>query len=529
MTNRHKNNIPKVVIIGAGPAGLTAGYELLKHGAFHLMVAEESDDVGGISKTLIHNGNRIDLGGHRFFSKNDRVMQWWQDILPVQGKPSCDDLLLGRKKDLPPNGPDPETTDTVMLVRQRVSRIYFSRRFFDYPVSLCWQTFRDMGIVNTVKVAAGYLFSVCFKRKEHSLEDFYINRFGKPLYRMFFEDYTQKIWGLHPSQLDADWGAQRVKDLSLMSFLAAFFRNIIPKAKNVHQRNVKSSLIKQFIYPKYGPGQLWETVADRIRESGGEIRFGCRVTQINTDAGRVTSVVVAQGDASETIECDCLLSSMPVKELFASLRGINIPDTIKSIAENLPYRDFMTVGLLVDRLRIDNQTNIKTVNRIIPDTWVYIQDRDVRIGRLQVFNNWSPYMVKDYCNTVWLGLEYFCTEGDELWNMSDTAFIQTAIDELVQLQIIRREDVRDSVRIKVKKAYPAYYGSYRDMNRLTGFLDGIENLYCIGRNGQHRYNNMDHSMLTAMAAVHSILTGKDKHKIWEVNTESDYHEKTNHE
>ena len=514
------------VIIGAGPAGLTAAYELLKHTDIHPVVLEESEQVGGISKTLRHGGNCIDIGGHRFFSKNARIMQWWQDILPLQGAPSCDDLLLGREKELLPDGPDPEKIDTVMLIRQRVSRIYFSRRFFDYPISIRWQTFRNMGFVNTVKVGIGYLVSACFKRKEHSLEDFYINRFGKPLYRMFFENYTLKVWGLHPSQLDAGWGSQRVKGLSLMSFVRDFFRKI-PKSRDIYQKDVETSLIEQFIYPKYGPGQLWETAAKRICESGGDIRFGSRVTQINTDNGCVTSVTMGRDGTTETIACDYLLSSMPLKDLTASLRGIDIPEQVKNIAGSLPYRDFITVGLLVDKLQISNQTKIKTVNQIIPDTWVYIQERDVRIGRLQVFNNWSPYMVKDYQNTVWLGLEYFCTEGDELWNMSDAVFIQMAVDELVQLQIIRKEDVKDAVRIRVKKAYPAYYGAYSQIDQLTGFLNGISNLYCIGRNGQHRYNNMDHSMLTAMAAVDSIVTGKDKSKTWEVNVEADYHEKTN--
>ena len=517
------------VIIGAGPAGLTAANELLKHTGIRPVVLEESDDIGGISKTLVHNGNRIDIGGHRFFSKNARVMQWWQDMLPLQGAPSCDDLLLGHEKELLPGGPDPEKTDPVMLVRQRISRIYFSRRFFDYPISIRWQTFRNMGFANTLKVGVGYLFSACFKRKEQSLEDFYINRFGKPLYRMFFEDYTLKVWGLHPSQLDAGWGSQRVKGLSLMSFVTDFIRKMIPKSRDIHQKNVETSLIEQFIYPKFGPGQLWETVAKRVCESGGDIRFGNRVTQINADNGRVASVNVERNGETETIACDYLLSSMPLKDLTVSLKGINIPETVRNIAENLPYRDFITVGLLVDRLQISNQTKIKTVNHIIPDTWVYIQERDVRIGRLQVFNNWSPYMVKDYRNTVWLGLEYFCTEGDELWNMTDQAFLQMAVDELVQLQIIRKEDVKDAVRIKVKKAYPAYYGAYSQIDKLTGFLNGIDNLYCIGRNGQHRYNNMDHSMLTAMAAVGSIVTGNCKSKIWEVNVEAEYHEKTFHE
>ena len=505
----------KAIIIGAGPAGLTAAYELLRHSDVRPVVIEECGQVGGISKTLNYNGNRIDLGGHRFFSKSVRVVQWWHEVLPLQGKPSCDDLLLERPKELPEGGPDPEKTDRVMLIRDRVSRIYFLRKFFNYPVSFSWQTLKNMGLANTVRVAFGYMLSTCFKRKEKSLEDFYINRFGKPLYRMFFEDYTQKLWGLHPSQLDADWGAQRVKGLSLMSFIT-----------NLYKKNVETSLIEHFMYPKYGPGQFWETVAGRVTEAGGDIRLGCRVTQINTSDGKVVSVDVAQGDTTETIACEYLLSSMPVKDFALALRGIEIPETIRKIAENLPYRDFMTVGLLVDNLLISNETKMKTVNGVIPDTWVYIQERDVKIGRLQVFNNWSPYMVKDYRNTIWLGLEYFCAEGDEMWNMPDDTFISMAIDELVQLQIIKREAVKDAVRVKVKKAYPAYYGVYSQIDKLTKFLNDIENLYCIGRNGQHRYNNMDHSMLTAMAAVDTIVNGGDKQKIWEINTEKNYLEKS---
>ena len=520
MRTDYKSDI-KAIIIGAGPAGLTAAYELLRHSSISPVVVEECGQVGGISKTLNYNGNRIDLGGHRFFSKNEQVMQWWHDMLPLQGKPSCDDILLERQKDLKEGGPDPENDDYVMLIRQRVSRIYFLRKFFKYPVSLSWQTIKNMGIANTVKVTMGYLFSACFKRKEKSLEDFFINRFGKPLYRMFFEDYTKKMWGLHPSELDANWGAQRVKGLSLMSFL----RSIFKKSSDIYQKNLETSLIEQFIYPKYGPGQLWETVADKVREMGGDIRLDCRVTQINTHNGRVVSVDVEQGNTTDTIECDYVLSSMPMKDLTAALRGIEIPEMINNIAKNLLYRDFITVGLLVDSLQIVNQTNMKTVNNIIPDTWLYIQESYVKIGRIQVFNNWSPYMVKDYRNTVWLGLEYFCTQGDDLWNMPDDTFINMAIDELVKMQIIRKDAVKDAVRIKVKKAYPVYYGAYRDIDKLINFLDGVENLYCIGRNGQHRYNNMDHSMLTAMAAVDSIINNACKQKIWKINTEKDYLEK----
>ena len=512
------------IIVGAGPAGLTAGYELLNNTDIHPEIFEVTDAIGGISKTVEYKGNRMDIGGHRFFSKNQEVMDWWYNLMPIQGERSKDDILLElNDKELSPGGPDPEKVDRVILLRHRVSRILFLRKFFDYPISLSMSTFSNMGVIRTIKAGLGYLGALAHKKEEKSLEDFYINRFGKPLYSMFFEDYTEKVWGIHPSKLGADWGSQRVKGLSITEVLKDMFLKKIGKKDG---SKVETSLIEQFIYPKYGPGQLWELVADEITRKGGDVSLESEVIGINVVDGNVTSVDVrGRNGGVITHDCDYLLSTMPIKDLVNAIKGIYVPDNVKRIANGLSYRDFITVGLCLKKLKIANKTSIKTFKNRVPDTWIYIQERDVKIGRLQVFNNWSPYMVNDYENTVWIGLEYFCSEGDDLWNMEKQAFIDMAIGELCKIDVIDREDVLDACQVKVKKAYPSYYGSYYELDEVKNFLNGIDNLYCMGRNGQHRYNNMDHSMLTAIETVKHIAEGnKDKSSIWAVNTEEEYHE-----
>lgn len=515
------------IIAGAGPAGLTAAYELLQRsdGRVQPVVYEQSGQIGGISRTVNHNGNRIDIGGHRFFSKNENIMQWWRNIAPMQGAPALDDRLLQRARALSPGGPDPEVTDRVMLTRDRVSRIFYLRKFFDYPISLKWRTFSNIGLGRTIKAGCGYLKACMHKREENSLENFYINRFGKPLYSMFFEDYTEKVWGQHPSRLGADWGSQRVKGLSLSGIL----KEVLTRPFRSNKTKVETSLIEEFIYPKHGPGQLWEYVAADIDKLAGRqaVVTGKQVTAVNIGSGRkVISVEIKGSDGKVTTEpCDYFISSMPLAELLPAIKGIDIPDDVMQTATSLPYRDFITVGLLLDKLQIVNETKLRTYAGRVPDTWIYIQERDVKIGRLQVFNNWSPYMVKDFENTVWIGLEYFCSEGDELWEMPQDEFIKMAINELEHIDIIKASGVKDTVQIKVKKAYPAYFGSYYNLDKVREFLNTIPNLYCIGRNGQHRYNNMDHSMLTAMAAAENIITGTTaKDNIWAVNTEGEYHE-----
>ncbi len=513
-----------VIIIGAGPAGLSAGYELLeKSKDYNVVILEASQEIGGISKTVYYNGNRMDIGGHRFFSKDEKVIEFWEKIMPLQGKPSYDDLKLGREKKFSKGGPDPEQVDRVMLVRDRISRIYYKNTFFDYPVSLSLNTLKGMGFVTTVKAGCSYLKSCVKKLPETSLENFYINRFGKVLYSMFFEGYTEKLWGRHPRDISADWGSQRVKGLSITGVIKNAFSKLFSSENN---ENVETSLIESFHYPKFGPGQFWETVANIFTQKGGKILKGSQVEKLLLDdKGNVKSVVFSSMGKTMKIDADIFISSMPVQDLIAGIEDENLPSEVKNAAKTLPYRDFVTVGLLVNKLKLENKTDYKTLSNIIPDCWIYVQDTNVKLGRIQIFNNWSPYMAQNPENSVWIGLEYFCKEGDDFWNMQDGECIKFAIDELVKMGIIDENDVIDAHREKVKKAYPAYFDGYKYMEYIVDYLSGFDNLYCIGRNGQHRYNNMDHSMVTAFETVDNILSGKkDKSNIWNVNTEKEYHE-----
>lgn len=515
----------KAIIIGAGPAGLTAAYELLKRTDIKPIILEAENFVGGISRTFDYKGNKMDMGGHRFFSKSDRVMDWWIEVLPIQGKPSADDLFLQREMPLSqlPDAPDPQEQDRVMLLRHRLSRIFYLKTFFNYPVSLNFSTIYGLGIWRMTKIGCSYLKTMLTpKRKEKSLEDFMINRFGKELYLTFFKDYTEKVWGVKCQDIPADWGAQRIKGISISKIILDILKKpfSVFKKKNIRQKNTETSLIEQFLYPKYGPGHLWETVAKDITQKGGEIRLNSRVERIETNGNRVVKVV-ANG---EEFEADYVFSSMPVKDLINAFSPA-APKNVQEVANGLMYRDFRTAGVLASKLKIKNTTKIKTVNNIVPDTWIYIQEREVKLGRLQVFNNWSPYLVKDWKNTVWIGLEYFCFEGDEIWNMTDEEFAKLAIRELEQIGIIDAQDVLDFCSVKVPKAYPAYFGTYDKMDEIVHYTDQFENLFLLGRNGTHRYNNMDHSMLTAMTAVDNIVAGiKSKDNIWNVNSENEYHE-----
>ena len=512
-----------VVIIGAGPAGITAAHEILSRdteGKYRVTVLEESDEIGGISRTVRYNGNRMDIGGHRFFSKDEEVNAWWDRMMPRQGAPAYDDKKLGREVPLAEDGPDPDSEDRVMLTRNRVSRIYYKKKFFDYPVKMNANTIKNMGLLTTARAGFSYIGSTVHKKPEDSLENFYINRFGRELYGMFFEGYTEKLWGRHPSEISADWGAQRVKGLSIRAVL----RDMLTKALGKEQKQVETSLIEAFSYPKYGPGQLWETAAAEVEAMGGVIRRGCRVTGLECAEGRINTVAYKKNGRTYRLGADHVISSMPVRDLVAGMN--DVPDDMARIAAGLPYRDFVTVGLLLERLELKNTTNLKTLSNIVPDCWIYVQDTGVKLGRIQIFNNWSPYMVRDPERYVWVGLEYFCAEGDEYWNMTEEEWVKLGVDELCKMGVIASPDVVvDSHHEKVKKAYPAYFDTYSEMDKLIEYLNGFENLWCVGRNGQHRYNNMDHSMVTAFVAARHILAGDtDKRELWNVNTEKAYHE-----
>ncbi|MDI3253861.1 MAG: NAD(P)/FAD-dependent oxidoreductase [Bacillota bacterium] len=514
---------PVAIIIGAGPAGLTAALEFVRRSDIRPIVLEASHEIGGISRTIRYKGNRMDIGGHRFFSKSDRVMNWWTELMPICAEEDGEHSVRYQNKERKVAA---STTyldsDRVMLVRPRKSRIYFLRSFFDYPLSLNLRTLRQLGAWRVLKIGVGYLHARIFPRKrEETLEDFLINRFGTELYKTFFESYTEKVWGVPCREISAAWGAQRIKGLSLRSAITHFVKKTFRQrsAADIAQKQTETSLIEKFLYPKYGPGQLWEYVAELVQEQGGCVQLGWRVDKLHTSGDRVTAVeAVSDTGQRRVLEADYVFSTMPVRELVRSL-DVQVPDEIRSISEGLVYRDFITVGLLVNKLLVTEPDGSP-----LKDTWIYIQEPDVLVGRLQIFNNWSPYLVSDP-DKVWIGLEYFCYDTDALWRKSDEEIKKFAITEVEKIGILRASDVLDSHVVRVPKTYPAYFGSYERFDEIVRYLDRFENLFLVGRNGMHKYNNQDHSMLTAMTAVDQILAGKiDKDVLWQINTEQEYHE-----
>jgi len=515
------------IIIGAGPAGLTAAYELLKRTDIKPIILECNPKyVGGISKTVEYHGNRIDIGGHRFFSKSDRVMQWWLSMLPL-GKTDEKEIRINYQKkttniNTESQSVDPEKTDKVMLVRKRLSRIFYRKQFFPYPITLSWDTISKLGFWRMTKIGVTYVYRRLFPiRPEKNLEDFFLNRFGDELYKTFFKSYTEKVWGLPCHEISSEWGAQRIKGLSITKIILHYLKRFFPRRRSLDQKDTETSLIEWFFYPKLGPGLMWETVADLIRARGGTIIMGERVINLETNEKQVVAVSTRGPQGTKTYHGDYFFSTMPIRELVDGLKAA-VPEEVQRIAKGLQYRDFMMVGLLLKKLAVEGSV---AQDRRITDNWIYIHDPDVLVGRLQIFNNWSEYMVKDR-NTTWVGMEYFCNEGDELWNKTDEELLALGKRELAKIGIINEEDVLDGTVLREKKAYPAYFGTYNEFNRLRAYIDEFENLFLIGRNGMHRYNNQDHSMLTAMIAVDNINAGiTDKQNLWSVNTEQEYLEK----
>ncbi len=566
------------IIAGAGPAGLTAAYELLKQTDIQPIIFEETSAIGGIAQTYNYKGNRIDIGGHRFFSKSDRVTKWWFNILPPQGKPAADTALRGHeieyieqatiqylcekychqrtnhapiegKKDtinyqlstinsisttnspltahrsITRTSPDPETEDDVMLQRPRISRIFYHKNFFPYPIGITLTVARRLGLINTALIGLSYIWRRCFPIKDESMLDaFYKNRFGDRLYKTFFESYTEKVWGVPCSQIKSDWGAQRVKGLSLTRAVTHALKDLLSSDFKKKQQERETSLITRFYYPKFGPGQMWEEVARQVQCCGAELTMQTRVTGVHLEGNTVKSVTIENviTGKSETRECDYFFSTMPIKHLIGMMSPRPSMQVIE-VAEGLQYRDFLTVGLLLKKL--DVKEGGKTGKAEVPDNWIYIQEAGVRVGRVQLFNNWSPYMVADWKNTQWIGLEYFVNEGGDLWVMDDKKLIELGIEEMEKIGMIDRKDVLDGCVLRMPKAYPAYFGSYNQLSTVQDFVQTIPNLFLVGRNGMHRYNNQDHSMLTAMLAVDNIREGRtDTSNLWNVNLEEEYHE-----
>ena len=481
--------------------------------------------MGGISRTVNYNGNRIDIGGHRFFSKSDRVVEWWLDRLALEQSNGSKLHLTyqNQKREFAGAGTaDPESTDRVMLIRSRKSRIYFQRNLFDYPLSLSVDTIRKLGLLQTMRIGLSYTRSALFPiRPEENLEQFFINRFGRRLYETFFKSYTEKVWGVPCKEISAEWGAQRVKGLSVLKALSHMMKQLVPKKHDLAQKDVETSLIEWFLYPKFGPGQVWEETAGIVCRRGGRISTEWKVNRLHHTGGRITAVeaVHASGEA-RTFAGDFIFSTMPVRDLVQALTP-EAPAAIREVANGLMYRDFITVGLLCKSLKLRDAGS--NDNRI-KDNWIYIQEPDALVGRLQIFNNWSPYMVANPSHT-WIGLEYFCNEGDELWRKPDAEMIALAKQEMQRLGIVDPADALDATVIRMEKTYPAYFGSYDRFPEIRQYLDGFGNLFLIGRNGMHKYNNQDHSMLTAMVAVDNIAAGvTTKDNLWAVNTEQEYHE-----
>ncbi|HDD44116.1 MAG TPA: NAD(P)/FAD-dependent oxidoreductase [Candidatus Desulfofervidus auxilii] len=504
----------KAVIIGAGPAGLTAALELLKTTEIIPLVFETDSQVGGISKTISYKDYRMDIGGHRFFSKSKQIIDWWFKILPPAGAPAKDDIEFGRQIPLFANGPDPEKEDKVMLVRKRLSHIFYENKLFPYPLNFSLKVIKNLGFFKILDIITGYIYTFLFPKKpEISLEDFFINRFGRPLYEMFFKDYTYKVWGKNCSEIDALWGRQRIKGLNVKKALIHALKS---NKKNIFQKKVETTLINYFLYPKYGPGQLWEEVTKRIKQKGGKVYTHHKIEKIFWEGNKIIGVEIRnlKNGKKFKLKADYFFSSMPIKELIFAFEP-KAPENIIEIAANLPYRDFVTVGIFLEEI------NFPTLE----DNWIYVQDKDVALGRIQFFHNWSPYLVPEK-KGLWLGLEYFCSEKDKIWGFKKKEMLQFAKKELMKLGLIKKESwVKWGVVVKVKKAYPAYWGSYYQLYKIREFVDNFENLFLIGRNGMHRYNNQDHSMLSAIEAVKNVIYNyKDKENIWQVNVESTYYE-----
>lgn len=507
----------KIAIFWAWPAWLTAGYELLKKWNYEVHIFEQTWNIWWISRTHNHKWNLIDIWWHRFFSKSKTINDWRENILPLQGKVSFDYKQLWIQTDLNINWPDPEYDDKIMLLRRRISRIYYLKKFFDYPVKASFQTLYNLWILNSISIFFSYIKSKIIKQKETSLEKFFINRFGRKLYETFFKYYTKKVWGIDPSQIKPQWWAQRIKWLSLIKTLLHSFKSLL----NISSKNIETTLIWAFKYPKYWPWQLWENVSKQIEEMWWKIYLNSNVENIEIHGEKIVSINI--NDEKKLWNYDYYISSAPIKSLLENSSWV--PDSIKQLSSKLIYRDFITVWLLLDKLKINNNSKFKSLNNIPPDNWIYIQEKEVKVWRLQIFNNWSPYLLKDI-SKIWLGMEYFCNEWDELWTMEQNDMKNFAAKELEQIWIIDNKDIIDYVILKTPKAYPAYFWDWYDnFETIKTYLNSIENLYCIWRNWMHRYNNMDHSMLSAMQAVKNIINWNNNNwNIWEINIDDNYQE-----
>lgn len=501
---------------------MTAAYELATKSDHRIIVLEADKQVGGISKTVDYKGNKIDIGGHRFFSKSDWVLNWWQQFLPILNDGNeIFTTYQNRQKGFKAKA-FTDRSRPHMLIRPRKSRIYYQGKLLDYPIKLNLRTLFKIGPGKSLRIL-GSLIATRINpiRKEANLEDFFINRFGKELYAAFFKEYTEKVWGKPCTEISPEWGRQRVKGLSFKKIVKHYFTTLFyPMRQSFGNKQVEQTLTEFFLYPQKGPGQLWEVVAERCMDLGVEIRTRQKVTGLKS-AGDLVSQIEVSDDLSQktyTVHCDQLISTMPVKHLITALDR-PVSDEVKKVASGLEYRDFMIVGLLLTELKLKNKDGEQ-----VDDNWLYIQDKGLKVGRVQLFHNWSPEMTADP-DSYWIGAEYFCQEGDDLWTSTDVQLIDLAAKELATIGILDADMVKDGTVVRMPKAYPSYVGSYEDFDLVKDYFNSLANLYLVGRNGTHKYNNQDHSMLTALEAINNILTKTTgKENIWAVNTQNENHE-----
>ncbi|SDJ54703.1 Protoporphyrinogen oxidase [Lachnospiraceae bacterium G41] len=503
----------KVIIIGAGPAGLTAGYDLLsKSSDYEVTIVEESSVVGGLCARLENEENVLDAGGHMFISKNPAVKNFWCSILPAQGVPSKDDKLIDRYCKIHNGGPDPDVEEDVILSREKLTRIYKDNKFYESPIKFNKDAVKNFGIATSIKSGFSQIGGNVFKHKETSLEDYYINRFGKQLYQMFIEEYIEKIWGREPSRIHSDFGV--VSEKSLIA-------PIVSVDKNKDYEKLPAPYAARYYYPKYGAYQMWETVADRFIEMGGSIHKNCKVTGVTVMNDKIHSVRCSADGDEFVVNCDYLISSMPVRDLILGMD--NADPAVSLAAENLSYRGMVSVCVELTEIKWKNDTeDYKTVDNAIPDSVIYISNPNVKVSRIQVYNNFSPYMVRN-SEHFYLGLNYYCNEGDYYWSMGNRDWRKTVVNDLLKLGIIDSEDkVVGYNKTKFSKAFPSYYDGYENFDKIKKYLNKFENLYCVGRNGQHRFSSIDESMKTSFEAVKNILGYvKSKDNIWDVNEKSD--------
>lgn len=514
----NKKTSKNIIIIGAGPAGLSAALNILRTDTnVNLTVIEQEKEIGGLSRTIFNKENGTDIGPHRFFTKNQDVWNLWTEFLSPQGYPAKDDILSNREFTIVKSGANPEKEDNVFLKRKRFSRIYYQNNFFDYPLKI--QSIFNLGLKTTFLIGISYIKSCFFKKKEQNLEAFMINRFGKTLYELFFEDYTQKVWGVHPKDLSDKWGSQRIKGISLFHVLWDLLLQLLHLKK---QKEV--SLIDEYYYPKLGCSQMWHLMAEEINKLGGKIILNHTVTRLTQTNDCISSITILdnQSQKEQILDCDTLISSMPVREL---LTGMNdVPSDIQNLAKNLQYRDFILVNYRIKKLNLKNNTSFPTIDNMAPDSWIYLQDKHIKAGRLDIVNNFSPYLIKNFPNEAIINLEYFCNEADDFYQKSDSEIIDFATEELKKLKAVTKEDILTTNVVRIKKAYPSYCGSYEHFDKIKNYINSIKNLYCIGRNGQHKYNNMDHSISDGIEIAKILKNNLDKSILWDFNTEDDYQE-----